>query len=426
MNLKNKFKKFFTLRPGAEDGFTLVELVVVIAILGILSAVAVPSLNKYITAAKNAKDKAILGAVSTAFAAACVDARFDVENVTAASIKVENQAVYGLSTLSVAEGVSADIATVANSFHTLYVESNTGTTFSTPNVNSLVWNPATQLFELSSNQTSTLVVLSSGKVLSISPEDMALIQASAYSDMGYTEVADIISNLTDSSEGLVALAKKLSLGDKFAAVLLHNGLVDSADEANALDAEDTANGLTLVTAKYLSSASEDEIAALLDVDVGGSLGTTTGMLQNIADGTGGTVSVSAAALQYALVQAYANSTYSDGETIKIGKGESVLLGGGYKEHNFSSISDFLASDLAKSDPIWAMNKVQGTDAYSSYASEDNTQYQSDIDGFVGTMSVLGENTGTVSNPGAIDINSFLTDGVESQDAKDALTQILGK
>ena len=32
MNLKNKFKKFFTLCKGAEDGFTLVELVVVIAI----------------------------------------------------------------------------------------------------------------------------------------------------------------------------------------------------------------------------------------------------------------------------------------------------------------------------------------------------------------------------------------------------------
>lgn len=47
-------------------GFTLVELIVVIAILGILAAVAVPAYSGYITKAKEAGDITQLDAIKTA------------------------------------------------------------------------------------------------------------------------------------------------------------------------------------------------------------------------------------------------------------------------------------------------------------------------------------------------------------------------
>ena len=58
---------------NTKAGFTLVELIVVIAILGILAGVAIPVYSGYIKKANQAADNTLLGAVNTAFAAACVD-----------------------------------------------------------------------------------------------------------------------------------------------------------------------------------------------------------------------------------------------------------------------------------------------------------------------------------------------------------------
>lgn len=61
----NRLKKFRE-KLAEKAGFTLVELIVVIAILGILAAVAVPAYTGYITKAHAAADITQLDAIKTA------------------------------------------------------------------------------------------------------------------------------------------------------------------------------------------------------------------------------------------------------------------------------------------------------------------------------------------------------------------------
>jgi type IV pilus assembly protein PilA len=105
------FKKGITMKK--QQGFTLIELMIVVAIIGILAAIALPAYQDYTTRAKVQEAVSLATPAMTAIGIACSEGSLSASSNNASLGLGTNTAITGKYTTSVtAVGTSATAGTV--------------------------------------------------------------------------------------------------------------------------------------------------------------------------------------------------------------------------------------------------------------------------------------------------------------------------
>ena len=224
-------------------GFTLVELIVVIAILGILAGVGTVGYSGYIKKANQAADNQLLGAVNTAFAAACIENNVNFSGIAtggAGLTYTENGPVTGVTPV---QGVTGSALTELNSDFMRYYAGNESAALKYYKEGEITFYAGRGFAGTAGLQSKTFVLNGNTVTLTAPQAVIDQIKQSIWTsdEVGVNQLMTSVDNVTGIVKGLFGEADvQASLlpvltGDEFTAYMvtaLEGG--SKADEFNSL------------------------------------------------------------------------------------------------------------------------------------------------------------------------------------------------
>ena len=178
-----------------NKGFSLVELIVVIAIMAILVGVAVPVYTSYIDKADEAKDVELLDEINRAFATVCAGEALDINTVTDATIAVADNGAIDLAGMTVKVG-DETITTLGAKMVEILGE---GLKFNV--IDAIVYNAEKHMFVgLAEGEYAY-----GGGIVKLSAEDIAKLKASAFftaDGLGVTGLLDKVNFVASFAAGV--------------------------------------------------------------------------------------------------------------------------------------------------------------------------------------------------------------------------------
>lgn len=379
-----------------NKGFSLVELIVVIAIMAILVGVAVPVYTSYIEKANAAKDEQLLGEINSAFAIVLASNAIDINTVTEADIPVAN-GVVNLAGMTVNGAENADIENAMISI--------LGTDLEFAVIEDIFYNATTHKFEDNANIELTY----GGSTITLRAEDVAALMNSTFGEKigieglleklgdvtGYaaainSSALDTVMN-SDGFRKSAAAALGIDSSDPGYLVELNSRLEALAAELIAKNpgltqeqaiAQVQTNAAVLYAAQNSTTMETADITNWLSND-----GARAEIIANLNnDATKGTA-LSQAALAYGMYTSYANW-----------KGDSTLIG--------------------KTDDPLAVLEGLDDDGFQAYMA--SPQGQKDLEGYLSAMNMIN---GVTGDPEAV--SKLMVNGYTDDEFKGALNGAIG-
>ena len=441
----------------SRAGFTLVELIVVIAILAILAGVAIPVYSNYIAKANEAADLQLLGAMNTAFAASCVEMGVEpTQLVATAELQGEagSMTVTGVSAVrrggaSLAAGSAPLDSAALNEAFLRYFAGNQSTPFKV--YTSLGYDSVNGVFVDGAKEIT--VPYGSGTI-TVTAADLNAYQTSTFSALGVETLTSTIGELADHvvttftssiagdpesgrepSPAFMAFLNTLDLGKK------PDGTDRTIDD---LTLNERANAIALWVASSSNGLNAAEIA--------GRMANGESPLEG-----GGTDGLMASyAMQYAMLMAYANTDMAASNPVvtpggtdsftglasdrqawynalvaEYGEGNVTITSGSLTGRGQTTVTVSLAGSETQISDLFSTvsgdnlstaglaevyGKVAATEGFQSYMQG---QGANDLSGYLATMNMINDNTGN------LDVYQLLSSGFTDTSLNAMLKSILG-
>lgn len=417
-----------------QSGFTLVELVVVIAIMGILAGVGSAAYSGYVKKANEAADLQLLGAVNTAFASASYDAgQYDGRPSGGAASLAEDGRVDKVISSVDRDGEFFQRYFSGNQDSRFKLYTNLAYDRTTGTFHGAVLTAAT---DKDGNTVLRYTINGQDYEFTATEAQLDAFRASTFGGKSMT-----MNDLTGNVGGMInALNSALGGGNFLASVLINAGMApetlgikpDENENYSELDKQRLANAALLLTARETDENTAETLLALLAPDEEETLDEKLPGLFSSSD-VGETMSNVGA--MYGIMTAFAYSEQAKGWT-------TTLTDADGKESTYDAKQyyDYVNQQIAAAagekniDKIFAalgqlgafaqdeegmtlqfMNYITGTEPL-----DENAQISKDLDGYISAMQALSQNQEGLIAAG------ILEDGADSGNISPILDQLFAQ